>query len=145
MPVPSTRRISENGPRGSQSGSSCSTPTRPGRKSVWRRREGTKGAMPPFAMPELGRLRGPRMGALLLLGMSSLAVSPAAAVPLTPFRYEAQAQRHCPGDTVVWLDFRKGVYYSKGQRYYARGFNGSFVCRNEARGSGYRRSPLGLR
>ena len=26
------------------------------------------------------------------------------ALPLTPFRYEAQAQRHCPGDTVVWLD-----------------------------------------
>ena len=68
-----------------------------------------------------------------------------AAIPLTPFRYEAQAQRHCPGDTVVWLDFRKGVYYSKGQRYYARGFNGSFVCRNEARRSGYRRSLLGLR
>lgn len=29
------------------------------------------------------------------------------ATPLTPFRYEAQAQRHCPGDKVVWLDFRK--------------------------------------
>ncbi|WP_079545158.1 hypothetical protein [Bradyrhizobium lablabi] len=67
-----------------------------------------------------------------------------AAIPLTPFRYEAQAQRHCPDDTVVWLDFRKGVYYAKGQRYYARGFHGSFVCRNEARGSRYRRS-LGLR
>src|SRR4051794_10722927 len=35
------------------------------------------------------------------------------AVPLTPFRYEAQAQRHCPGDSVVWLDFRKGRYYLK--------------------------------
>jgi hypothetical protein len=67
------------------------------------------------------------------------------AAPLTPFRYESQAQRHCPDDTVVWLDFRKGIYYSKGQRSYARGFNGSFVCRNEARSSGYRRSLLGLR
>jgi hypothetical protein len=38
------------------------------------------------------------------------------ALPLTPFQYEAQAQRHCPDDTVVWLDFRKGVYYSRGQR-----------------------------
>jgi hypothetical protein len=71
--------------------------------------------------------------------------APVTAIPLTPFRYEAQAQRHCPDDTVVWLDFRKGVYYSKGQRYYARGFNGGFVCRNEARRSGYRRSLLGLR
>lgn len=65
--------------------------------------------------------------------------------PLTPFRVEAQAQRHCPADVVVWLDFRKGIYYSRSQKLYARGFNGSFVCREEARGSGYRRSWLGLR
>nr|WP_245312550.1 hypothetical protein [Bradyrhizobium macuxiense] len=68
-----------------------------------------------------------------------------AALPLTPFRYQAQAQRHCPGDTVVWLDFRKGRYYFRGQKRYAQGFDGSFVCRNEARDSGYRRSLLGLR
>lgn len=64
---------------------------------------------------------------------------------LTPFRYEAQAQRHCPGDTVVWLDFDREHYYTKGQRRYARGFSGSFVCRTEARNNGFRRSPLGLR
>jgi hypothetical protein len=69
----------------------------------------------------------------------------ATATPLSPFRYEAQAQRHCPGDTVVWLDFRKGIYYSKRQKQYARGFNGSYVCRDEVRSSGYRRSLLGLR
>jgi hypothetical protein len=69
----------------------------------------------------------------------------ASAVPLTPFRYEAQAQRHCPADVVVWLDFRKRIYYSKQQRRYADGFTGSFVCREEARRSGYRRSLLGLR
>ena len=67
------------------------------------------------------------------------------ATPLTPFRYEAQAQRHCPGDQVVWLDFRKGVYYRKGQKLYGQGFDGSFVCLTEARNSLYRRSPLGLR
>ncbi|MGY3440594.1 MULTISPECIES: hypothetical protein [unclassified Bradyrhizobium] len=69
----------------------------------------------------------------------------AIALPLTPFRYEAQAQRHCPGDSVVWLDFHRGRYYLKEQRRYAKGFSGSFVCRNEARESGYRRSLLGLR
>ena len=72
-------------------------------------------------------------------------VTTAVAIPLTPFRFEAQAQQHCPFDAIVWLDFRKGIYYSKGQRQYARGFNGSFVCRDEARRSGYRRSLLGLR
>jgi hypothetical protein len=69
----------------------------------------------------------------------------ATAMPLSPFRYEAQAQRHCPVDTVVWLDFRKGIYYSKQQKRYAQGSTGSFVCRDEARRSGYRRSLLGLR
>ena len=78
---------------------------------------------------------------MAIVGGASLAL----ANPLTPFRSESQAQRHCPGDTVVWLDFRKGRYYAKGQRRYARGFDGSFVCRSEARDSGYRRSLLGLR
>ena len=69
----------------------------------------------------------------------------AVALPLTPFRYETQAQRHCPGDTVVWLDFRRGHYYLKGQSRYARGFDGSYACSKEARESGYRRSLFGLR
>jgi hypothetical protein len=69
----------------------------------------------------------------------------ATAIPLTVFRYEAQAQRHCPGDTVVWLDFRKEIYYFKHQKHYAQGSTGSFVCRKEARSGGYRRSLLGLR
>jgi hypothetical protein len=67
------------------------------------------------------------------------------ALPLTVFRSESQAQRHCPGDTIVWLDFKAGRYYQKGQKRYASGFTGSFVCRSEARASSYRRSLLGLR
>jgi len=82
----------------------------------------------------------------LVLFVFSLCTSDGAmAQALTPFRYESQAQRHCPGDTVVWLDFRRERYYTKGQKRYASGFTGSFVCRNEARTNGYRRSPLGLR
>ncbi len=72
-------------------------------------------------------------------------VTCAFAIPLTPFRYESQAQRHCPADVIVWLDLRKGIYYSKRQRWYGRGFTGSFVCQAEARAGGYRRSLLGLR
>jgi hypothetical protein len=79
------------------------------------------------------------------LAFISCAPHGAMAQVLTPFRYESQAQRHCPGDTIVWLDFGRGRYYLKGQRRYASGYTGSFVCRNEARNSGYRRSPLGLR
>ena len=78
---------------------------------------------------------------LLVTGSANIA----AATPLTPFRYEAQAQRHCPGDTVVWLDFRKGIYYAKRQKFYGRGSDGGYVCREEARSNRYRRSLLGLR
>jgi hypothetical protein len=64
---------------------------------------------------------------------------------LTPFRYEDQAQRHCPTDTVVWLDFKKGKYYVSSQKLYGHGIHGSFVCLQEARRSLYRRSLLGRR
>lgn len=80
------------------------------------------------------------IAATMMLDAGTAQVS---ATPLTPFRYEAQAQRHCPGDKVVWLDFRKGVYYR--QKLNGQGFDGSFVCETEARDSLYRRSPLGLR
>jgi hypothetical protein len=85
---------------------------------------------------------------LLTTLMVALGATSSAATPLNPFVYEEQAQRHCPGDTVVWLDFRKNIYYSKRQkRRYARGLpgSGSFVCREEARSNGYRRSVLGVR
>lgn len=93
----------------------------------------------------LGRrvsFRGVLLSLLIIVFAGS---QPVKAQVLSLFRYEDQAQRHCPGDTIVWLDFRTQRYYAKGQRRYASGSAGSFVCRNEARGSGYRRSPLGVR
>jgi len=87
----------------------------------------------------------PSAGAMIAASMIAFSITCASAIPLTGFGSEVQAQRHCPDDLVVWLDFRKGIYYAKRQRYYGRGAAGSFVCRGEARGSGYRRSLLGLR
>jgi hypothetical protein len=58
------------------------------------------------------------LASLALIVAIQLVATRAGALPLTPFRYENQAQRHCPDDTVVWLDFRKGKYYSKGQNLY---------------------------
>jgi hypothetical protein len=104
--------------------------------------------MMPTQVPE-PRARGRLLQLCATMVISAAVVAGSAgrasAVLLTPFRYEDQARRHCPADVVVWLDFRKGIYYSKRQRRYAGGFTGSFVCREEARGSGYRRSLLGLR
>ena len=89
------------------------------------------------------RIAGPTL--LLAALIAPGGAGTAGAQTLTPFRSEAQAQRYCPGDVVVWLDLAKGVYYAQSQKLYGRGFNGSFVCRQEARSSGYRRSLLGLR
>ena len=92
-------------------------------------------------------MRGFRLCAIGVFTASIIAcgVACAFATPLTTFRYEAQAQRHCPADMVVWLDFRKRIYYFSHQKRYAQGSTGSFVCREEARSGGYRRSMLGLR
>ena len=84
-------------------------------------------------------------GTAVFLVLNACATHAAMAQALTPFRYESQAQLHCPGDVVVWLDFERERYYTKGQKRYAAGFTGSFACRGEARNNGYRRSPLGLR
>ncbi|WFU85318.1 hypothetical protein QA645_22045 [Bradyrhizobium sp. CIAT3101] len=95
----------------------------------------------------MSRSFGWALGKILIAAalMLDAGAAPVSATPLTPFRFEDQAQRHCPDDKVVWLDFRKGVYYRKGQKLYGQGFDGSFVCLTEARGGLYRRSPLGLR
>ncbi|GLR91383.1 hypothetical protein GCM10007857_81000 [Bradyrhizobium iriomotense] len=85
------------------------------------------------------------IAAVATIVLCGAVISKAVALPLTPFRYADQAQRYCPTDKVVWLDFRKGRYYAKGQKLYGQGFDGSFVCLNEARTSGYRRSVLGVR
>ena len=74
-----------------------------------------------------------------------MAATDAGGLVLTLFRYQDQAQRHCPADTVVWLDFSKGKYYLSGQKLYGHGFHGSYVCLEEARRSLYRRSLLGRR
>jgi hypothetical protein len=53
----------------------------------------------------LGRVSGLFVVRIFLTAASR--VNRVVAPPLTPFKYEAQAHRHCPDDTVVWLDFRQ--------------------------------------
>jgi hypothetical protein len=68
-----------------------------------------------------------------------------ASAQLSLFQTEIQAQQHCPNDAVVWLDLQKRIYYIKGQRLYAQGRTGTFVCQAEARTGKYRRSLFGRR
>jgi hypothetical protein len=88
-----------------------------------------------------------RWSAALLAAMLLVAAGAreAAASPLSLFRGEDIAQRHCPDDTVVWLDLKKRRYYLKGQRLYGQGRTAVFACRNEAEQNRYRRSLLGRR
>jgi len=67
------------------------------------------------------------------------------AVALSLFQTELQAKQYCPNDSVVWLDFKKRIYYRPGQRQYATGRTGLYVCQAEAKSGGYRRSIFGLR
>jgi hypothetical protein len=81
------------------------------------------------------------VGALVGLAAFSgvaLALSPSA--PLSAFPTEAQAQQHCPGQTVVWLNLPTGTYHYKGQRWYGNTNGGAFVCRSEADQAGDRAS-----
>ncbi len=57
---------------------------------------------------------------------------------LAQFDSESAAQRHCPKDTVVWLNTNSGIYHEKGMRWYGRTRQGGFVCRTEADAAGDR-------
>ena len=103
--------------------------------------------VPTMAAAELAFARpvSPVVKTCLAAGLAavSLCANDATAAPLALFRTALQAQQHCPSDVVVWLDFNKRTYYAKGQRLFARGRTGTFVCRDEARKNRYRRSLLG--
>lgn len=51
---------------------------------------------------------------------------------LEKFNTEEAAQKHCPKDTVVWLNIPTSIYHYKGQRWYAKTKNGAYVCEKEA-------------
>jgi hypothetical protein len=81
----------------------------------------------------------------LVTALVATAYASHASAQLSLFQAEMQAQQHCPNDTVVWLDLHKRIYYVKGQRLYAQGRTGTFVCQEEARASRNRRSLFGRR
>jgi hypothetical protein len=57
---------------------------------------------------------------------------------LEQFGTEAQAQQHCPKDTVVWLNVPTMIWHYKGQRWYGNTKHGTYVCEKEAAASGAR-------
>lgn len=66
-----------------------------------------------------------------------------AAGDLTLYPTEQRAQKHCPQDTVVWLNLPTGIYHFKGERWYGNTKNGAFVCEQEADKAGDRATRNG--
>lgn len=79
--------------------------------------------------------------ALVLLWPPPSLTAPTA--PLASFPTEKEAQEHCQGGLVVWLDVPSKVYYYRGQQRYGATAGGAYVCRDEAKSAGMRatRSP----
>ncbi len=75
-----------------------------------------------------------------LFGPSRIAF---AAGNLTLYPTEQRAQKHCPQDTVVWLNLPTWIYHFKGERWYGNTKNGAFVCEQEADKAGDRATQNG--
>jgi hypothetical protein len=78
---------------------------------------------------------------VMLLAFGALNVGHAA--ELTEFPTAALAQRHCPRDTVVWLNLPTMIWHYKGERWYGRTKHGAYVCEKEAAAAGARATRNG--
>ena len=63
------------------------------------------------------------------------------AAPPANYATEKEAEQHCTGDLVVWLDLPSRIYYFRGQQRYGSTKDGGYVCRNQAKGAGMRAAP----
>jgi hypothetical protein len=81
--------------------------------------------------------------AALVLAFVLLPIGAVAQRPAAEFTSEQQAQRHCPTDTVVWLNLPSGIYHFKGERWYGRTRSGAYVCEKEADQAGDRATKNG--
>jgi hypothetical protein len=62
---------------------------------------------------------------------------------LEQFNTEAEAAKHCPQDTVVWLNLATMIWHYKGQRWYGNTKHGAYVCEKEASAEGARATRNG--
>lgn len=77
----------------------------------------------------------------ILLSTSMVALAFESSVQL--FAGEAEAQKHCPTDVVVWVNTPTGIYHLKGMRWYGNTNRGAYVCQKEGDQAGYRATRNG--
>ena len=89
-------------------------------------------------------LRSLLLSIALLVGLLPIAVPTRAVAYSAHYFATAQsAQRHCPHDTVVWLNTRSGIYHYAGERWYGNTKYGAYVCEKEAIAEGDRATRNG--
>jgi hypothetical protein len=58
--------------------------------------------------------------------------------PIDQWRTIAQAQQHCPTDTVVWIDQRSHLYHYEGSSAFGRTKIGAYMCEQDSSRAGFR-------
>jgi hypothetical protein len=72
-----------------------------------------------------------RIAYRLILTFGVLSVGgPALGGGMKMFNSEQKAQRHCPSDTVVWLNTTNATCHFKGERWYGHTNRGAYVCKD---------------
>jgi hypothetical protein len=56
------------------------------------------------------------------------------------FQTVAQANAHCPSDTVVWVNLVSKIYHFAGYKNYGNTKRGAYMCEKEATSQGFRAS-----
>jgi len=47
------------------------------------------------------------------------------------YKTEAGAQKHCPKDTLVWINTASGIYHQPGTKDYGKTKQGNYACQAE--------------
>jgi hypothetical protein len=79
----------------------------------------------------------PVLASVVLL-LPSLAMAASPTEPPPTFPTETEAQQHCSGGLVVWLDVPSRIYYYRGQQLYGATDGGAYLYRDEAKRAGMR-------
>ena len=77
-------------------------------------------------------------GFLLILGLV-LSTTGDAQTP----RHDPPPEMRCPGDQMVWVNTRSGVYHYQGERYFGSTQQGKFICERDAQREGDRATRNG--
>ena len=70
------------------------------------------------------------LAAVLLLVLAAAGGAPASRAQTS--QHSPPAHLHCPGDKVVWVNTRSGIYHFRGERYFGSTLSGEFMCEGEA-------------